>query len=249
MNFANKSKVADNFSRGAGEYEHLAELQKSMADQLLQKITAAVEHPVAIVDLGCGTGYLASRLADKYPQATVLGIDLAPGMIAQAEAKHQRANLVFIVGDAESWSAPGLGIDMVVSNASLQWMDFQQVIGNISRQVKPGCNLFFNTFGPETLKELRLAGFRVNDFPDQEKLKDILSASWQIEEISQTVQVLEFASVKELICHLRAIGANSLSGYDPAKLPGIKQYLKANRQRPIKATFEIITGWFRVPRA
>src|SRR5690606_29965171 len=34
-----------------------------------------LEGPVRILDLGCGTGEITRRLADRYPQATLLGID------------------------------------------------------------------------------------------------------------------------------------------------------------------------------
>ena len=38
-----------------------------------------------IYDLGCGTGYLTYVLAEKFPQAQVIGIDNSPEMLAEAE--------------------------------------------------------------------------------------------------------------------------------------------------------------------
>jgi SAM-dependent methyltransferase len=37
-----------------------------------------VSNPQKILDVGCGTGIWAIDMADKYPSADVLGIDLSP---------------------------------------------------------------------------------------------------------------------------------------------------------------------------
>jgi cyclopropane fatty-acyl-phospholipid synthase-like methyltransferase len=39
-----------------------------------------------ILDLGCGNGYLASQIAQKYPGATYIGLDNSPGLLEQAES-------------------------------------------------------------------------------------------------------------------------------------------------------------------
>ncbi len=40
--------------------------------------------PSRIVDLGCGTGQLTRRLIERFPDATVVAVDLSPGMLARA---------------------------------------------------------------------------------------------------------------------------------------------------------------------
>src|SRR5687768_10160059 len=45
----------------------------------------------AILDLGCGSGEITRRLAERYPRATLLGIDILEGNLAQA----RRANGAF----------------------------------------------------------------------------------------------------------------------------------------------------------
>ena len=44
-----------------------------------------------ILDLGCGNGYLAGQMAQKYPDATYIGVDNSPGLLEQAGIGLRRA--------------------------------------------------------------------------------------------------------------------------------------------------------------
>jgi trans-aconitate 2-methyltransferase len=80
----------------------------------------AAEAPRTVVDLGCGPGNLTMMLARRWPQAHVLGIDSSAEMIARAEPGQA---LEFRVGDLADWAAEkGDPADVVVSNATLQWV-------------------------------------------------------------------------------------------------------------------------------
>lgn len=63
----------------SGSAEHLAPLVAA-----LDRIPA---HPAHILDIGTGTGAAALELADRYPEAEVVGIDASASMIAQAQTK------------------------------------------------------------------------------------------------------------------------------------------------------------------
>jgi trans-aconitate 2-methyltransferase len=73
--------------------------------------------PARVVDLGCGPGALTGLLAQRWPNASVDGIDSSPEMIAAASA----SGVTFRVGDIESWR-PSPDTDVVVSNAAFQWV-------------------------------------------------------------------------------------------------------------------------------
>src|SRR5687767_4850613 len=75
--------------------------------------------PRHVVDLGCGTGHLTAVLADRWPRAQVTGLDSSPEMISEAKALPTRAG--FAVADIRSWR-PDPTVDVVVSNAALQWV-------------------------------------------------------------------------------------------------------------------------------
>jgi trans-aconitate 2-methyltransferase len=78
--------------------------------------------PATVVDLGCGPGNLTTLLRERWPQATVLGLDSSPEMIEKARAAD--AAITWKVADLRSWAAETEGdhVDVLVSNATLQWL-------------------------------------------------------------------------------------------------------------------------------
>lgn len=79
--------------------------------------------PLRILDLGTGTGCILLALLAEYPQATGVGLDIAPGAVATATANAAAAGLGdrarFVLGDwNDGLDACGLDglFDVVVSN-------------------------------------------------------------------------------------------------------------------------------------
>ncbi len=70
-----------------------------------------------ILDLGCGTGHLTSRIAAA--GARVVGLDISPEMIA--EARRNYPELEFVAGDGCNFHFEQ-PFDAVFSNAALHWM-------------------------------------------------------------------------------------------------------------------------------
>ncbi len=94
-------------------------LHHQIADRTADLALACVPAPAQILDVGCGTGYLLGRLADRVAQARVLaGIDAAPAMIQVATSAATDARLRFVVGTAEQLPWPGQTFDLVVSTTS-----------------------------------------------------------------------------------------------------------------------------------
>lgn len=77
------------------------------------------EAPARVVDLGCGPGNLTRLLADRWPGATVTGLDSSPQMI-EAARRHV-PGIGWEVADLRDWQ-PEEPVDVVVSNATLQWV-------------------------------------------------------------------------------------------------------------------------------
>jgi trans-aconitate 2-methyltransferase len=107
-----------------------------------------VENCSHILDLGCGIGDLAAVLADIAPQASIIGIDISPSMIAKAQEKHEnQARLLF-----ESYGAHALPesytehFDCIISTNAFHWMrDQQQVLNTITRCLNPGGIVLIDT--------------------------------------------------------------------------------------------------------
>lgn len=73
-----------------------------------------------ILDLGCGTGELTKILAEKFDDSTVLGIDNSTEMLSEAP---QHPNLRFELKTIEEQLNQNDTFDLIVANASLQWVD------------------------------------------------------------------------------------------------------------------------------
>lgn len=80
--------------------------------------------PKVVVDLGCGPGNLTSLLADRWPSASVAGIDASEDMVRAATDSPAAEHVSFHRADLRDWLAdvtPG-SVDVLVSNATLQWL-------------------------------------------------------------------------------------------------------------------------------
>ncbi|MBD8870665.1 methyltransferase domain-containing protein [Nocardioides donggukensis] len=97
--------------------EYAGERGRPFVD-LVQRIAA--EDPETVLDLGCGPGNLTRLLTSRWPGAAVSGLDSSPEMIEAARAADDR--IVWEVGDLRTWAGEPHRVDVVVSNATLQWV-------------------------------------------------------------------------------------------------------------------------------
>jgi trans-aconitate 2-methyltransferase len=93
----------------------------------------AADSPHRVVDLGAGPGTLTRLLAARWPGAEVLAVDSSPAMIERAGAV---PGVAAQLGDLRTWSPPG-PVDVLVSNAALQWVDghldlLPQLVGHLA---------------------------------------------------------------------------------------------------------------------
>ncbi|UYQ76242.1 methyltransferase domain-containing protein [Glutamicibacter sp. JL.03c] len=81
----------------------------------------AEAEPKKVVDLGCGPGNMTRLIAQRWPEAQVVGLDASQEMIAKATSSAHEANLSFALSDATQWE-PEEDLDLLFSNAMLQWL-------------------------------------------------------------------------------------------------------------------------------
>ncbi|WP_313129845.1 methyltransferase domain-containing protein, partial [Stutzerimonas nitrititolerans] len=93
-----KRQVAASFSRAAASYDAVAELQRAVGNALIERLSAGL-CPTRWVDLGSGTGYFSRVLANRFPQADGVALDIAEGMLRHARPKGGATS--FVAGDAE----------------------------------------------------------------------------------------------------------------------------------------------------
>ncbi|MEO7398292.1 MAG: methyltransferase domain-containing protein, partial [Ilumatobacteraceae bacterium] len=93
------------------------------------------------VDLGCGTGELTRSAADELGCASMIGVDNSPAMLAGAGA-FARDGVRFEPGDIATWATSQSGLDLVLANASLQWVpDHAGTLRCWTRSLRPGGQL------------------------------------------------------------------------------------------------------------
>ena len=104
------------FSEISRRYERDSLVQRSAADALIDLLAIGPDDDV--LDLGCGSGHLTCRLA-SITSGLVVGVDPAPGMIAEAKA-HHGGGPRFEVAAAEDLEARSR-FDAIFCNSALQW--------------------------------------------------------------------------------------------------------------------------------
>ena len=78
-------------------------------------------------DLGCGPGTLTATLTERWPHASVWGVDNSPQMLATARAQPAQTHLHFVESDIAEWQPPRR-LDRIISNAALHWVPEHQTI-------------------------------------------------------------------------------------------------------------------------
>jgi SAM-dependent methyltransferase len=112
--------------------------------------------PERILDVGCGTGRLALRLARELPGSRVVGCDFSRGMLAQAHARC--GALALARGDAQRLPFADGSIDAVVSTEAFHWFpDPDAVLAGFHRVLAPRGRLLVAFVNPPLEVLSRLA--------------------------------------------------------------------------------------------
>ena len=105
---------------------------------------SSTERPLAILDVGCGTGVFASGIRAALPQASVWGVDLVAAMLAQGRRRWQSDpdHVVAVQGDSERLPFPARSFDVVTCANSFHHYPHQKMaVAEMHRVLKPGGRL------------------------------------------------------------------------------------------------------------
>ena len=145
----NTANVRSYFDRCAstGSPEQHGHPQRLLEYRLALVRSLARPRPTDVVlDLGCGNGHHLLALGPEVARG--IGIDLSPGMIELARARHRsstrRANLTFKVDDAEELKGiADQSIDLAICIGAFEHMlDKRAVVASIYRVLKFGGRFF-----------------------------------------------------------------------------------------------------------
>jgi ubiquinone/menaquinone biosynthesis C-methylase UbiE len=95
------------------------------------------------LDVGTGTGAGARMIHARFPDAQVVGVDLAPQMLAEARRLVPEAS--FVEGDASDLPFDDVSFDLVAHQNMIPFLD------EVARVLRPGgWTIFAFSAGPET---------------------------------------------------------------------------------------------------
>lgn len=143
--------VRKHFEEVAREFDRIIVTLIPYYTQMVESLVLAIPFesaaPVKVLDLGCGTGTVAKRVVERFPNAEVSCLDMAENMIAMAQQKLAAYPQVsFIVGDFNVIEGDE-SYDVVVSSLALHHLatdaDKRQFYHRINSSLRSG-GVFYN---------------------------------------------------------------------------------------------------------
>jgi malonyl-CoA O-methyltransferase len=238
-------------------------LLREVERRMLERLDVVRLEPRRVLDVGTGLGHGATRLHQRYPQAEVIGIDVAQPMAAEAARLHgapalrsraarlrrwfggatqEGAAPLFVAGDARSLPLAPASVDLLWSNLVWHWFDDPRgVLDEWRRVARAGGLLMFSAFGVDTLRELRGLGLRLPPMHDMHDIGDALVMAGFAEPVMDAEHLtVTWDSAAKLLGELRALGGDALRD----RRPGLRG--RGARQRWLEAIESLATADGRI---
>lgn len=268
-----KARVRASFDRAAKTYDAAAVLQAEVRQRMLDRLDLVKISPRLILDAGCGTGHASRALRQRFAKAQIVSLDIAMGMLKQTANQDSSIKRLLGLGrqsevcaDIEQLPLQSASVDLLWSNLAMQWCnDLDAAFSEVHRVMQSDGLLMFSTFGPDTLKELRVASaadpdhVHVSRFIDMHDIGDaIVRAGFSAPVLDVERFTLTYDDVMAVMRDLKAIGAhNAADGRARGLLgKGFLQQLTQNYEQfriegKLPATFEVVYGhaWKPAPKA
>jgi trans-aconitate 2-methyltransferase len=119
------------------QYLRYSDLRTRPSYDLAQRVL--VPDARRIVDLGCGPGNSTNVCAERWPRASILGIDSSAAMIEKARAAWPGRE--WKIADIAKWvhADSSEGFDVIFSSAALQWVpDHARLFPRLIERLTPG---------------------------------------------------------------------------------------------------------------
>jgi malonyl-CoA O-methyltransferase len=239
--------IGRQFDRVAECYDRHAALEQEACRRLLERCGFNRLPPQRILDLGCATGGAAEALKRRFRQAQVIGVDLAPSMLARLRRRSGLLRpLRGVCADIAALPFAAGSVDLLFANLVHHWLPNPAAVFNEYRRVlRPDGMLLFTTLGPGTFRELRDAWSSVDPqvllphFPDLLEVGDALVAAGFREPVMDTEQItLFYPSLAALAEELEATATALL-------IPGWERW-RAEKTR-LEAAFSSHLAGTRLP--
>lgn len=252
-------ELTHSFNKHASDYEIEAKVQLEIGQRLLSRLDYIKISPRTILDIGCGPGTFLLQLAERYPNAEIVGLDLSHSMLSIAQTK-QLSPQAWQVVNADMHGMPFVDnqFDLIFSNQALHWAhSLPVVLKEWQRILRPEGCLLFSTLGPDTFQELRYAfqqvdvHAHVNSFDDMHHIGDgLLSQAFVDPVVDMEKIVAHFPSLPQMLRSIKSQGVRNIHSNRRSGLMGKKGWQKfeecmalmrtAEEKYPL--TYEVIYG-------
>lgn len=213
-----KASVRRSFDKVAFEYDAHAGLQQKTACALLSLCERHVVSPRLALDIGSGTGYGVRLLCHRFPDVYAVGLDFSLRMLRRSMLYGQylsRSN--FVCADAKDLPFVNDTFDLIYSSLFMQWHhDKAGLFTRCKEILRDKGRLFFSTFGPQTLLELRESWKEVDanqhtlNFQSAADIKAVLKDSgFTVHSCKRGMEVIHYRGVRAALHSLKNIGAQN----------------------------------------
>ncbi|MBI2316637.1 MAG: malonyl-ACP O-methyltransferase BioC [Betaproteobacteria bacterium] len=273
MTELDKRAARSRFARAASTSPEASVLAREVERRMAERLDYVKHEPARILDAGCGLGDGLRLLRGRYPKATLIGVDSAFAVVAQAISRQTIAGRALsqllareshhLCADMARLPLADASVGMVWSNLALAWAgEPLATLREFQRVLEAGGLLMFSSYGPDTLKELKQAFAEadsrphVHRFIDMHDLGDMLLAAGFAEPVmDMEVITLTYPGVDALLRDLRLSGQTNVARERSRGLMGrrtwhamIAGYERTRREGRLPASFEIVYGHAWKPR-
>ncbi|EAI3044014.1 malonyl-ACP O-methyltransferase, partial [Campylobacter jejuni] len=175
-----------------------------------------ISHFEKVFEFGCGRGELSKKLQNFITFDEYLKNDIL-------DFKENSNILIFDMNEISKQDLSKEKFDLIVSNATLQWLDLKQIIPSLRDMLNQNGILLLSTFAKQNLKEIKQStGFGLNYFSLNE-LEQIFKIYFNEVKITQELVELSFDNALDVFRHLKLSGVNSL-GFYPLNKGFLKEF-------------------------
>ncbi|EAJ6944823.1 malonyl-ACP O-methyltransferase BioC [Campylobacter jejuni] len=201
----------------AKDYEKHAKVQDFMGLKLCEILKdLKISHFEKVFEFGCGRGELSKKLQnfitfDEYVKNDIL------------DFKENSNILIFDMNEISKQDLSKEKFDLIVSNATLQWLDLKRILPSLRDMLNQNGILLLSTFAEQNLKEIKQStGFGLNYFSLNE-LEQNFKVYFNEVKITQELIKLSFDNALDVFRHLKLSGVNSL-GFYPLNKGFLKEF-------------------------
>jgi demethylmenaquinone methyltransferase/2-methoxy-6-polyprenyl-1,4-benzoquinol methylase len=144
---SNKELVPKFFDRTSESYDKIVSRTTLGKDNYWKKeILEKIPKCDSILDLACGTGILTQQIAQKIPNAKIVGVDVTPGYLEIAKKKlASNPNISFVQQDAEKLNL-NIKFDCITSSYIPKYCTAEILVKTCLNHLKPGGKIILHDF-------------------------------------------------------------------------------------------------------